>query len=944
MTKKTTPIAKAESIDVKGARANNLKGVDLSLPRGKFVVVTGVSGSGKSSLAFDTLYAEGRRRYVESLSAYARQFLGRIPKPECDFIKGLPPAIAIEQKVGSHNPRSTVGTATELNDYLRMLFGRIGHTFSPVSGKEVMKHSPESVVNELLSMPEGTRIAVTAPIRLPENRSINQQLDIYLKEGYSRLEKDGEFIDIQEALEADKPMSAEYYRLLIDRLSINDDADTRSRLTDSVETAFFEGHDEIVVKVFNSDAEPQALEFSRRFALDGMDFREPSDLMFNFNNPYGACTRCEGFGQVLGISEDLVVPDKSLSVYQGAVVCWKGEKMDDCRRELISLASEIGFPIHTPYSDLTRAQLDILWHGKGRWEGIDGFFRWVDQNQYKIQYRVLKARFRGRTLCPVCHGTRLKPDTEYVKVAGKSISELLDMPVSKLRKWFQDLALSATDAEIAKRLLREINSRLRYLDEVGLGYLTLSRPWSTLSGGESQRIKLATALGSSLVGSLYVLDEPSIGLHPRDTQRLIGVLKRLRDIGNTLVVVEHDEEIMQAADWLVDVGPGAGSQGGEIIFGGDMETALKPETASEYPLSKTLKCLTGEDPIAIPALRHPWKKRISIEGAAANNLRKINVDFPLGVLTVVTGVSGSGKSTLVRDILYRGLATKLGMGVEKPGFFKRMSGDLADVKNLEFVDQNPIGTSTRSNAVTYLKVYDDIRRLYSEQPLSRQLSFTPSFFSFNTEGGRCEECKGEGVLIIPMQFMADIQVPCPECGGKRFGRDVLEVLYNGKNISDVLNMTVADAVDFFNADANNKLAQRIAKSMQPLLDVGLGYLPLGQPSSTLSGGENQRLKLAYFLANANSQGHTLFILDEPTTGLHTTDIVTLLKSLRQLIDKGNTVVIIEHNMHVVKSADHIIDLGPEGGEGGGNIVCTGTPEEVALCKESLTGQALKELL
>lgn len=944
MTKKTTPIAKAESIDVKGARANNLKGVDLSLPRGKFVVVTGVSGSGKSSLAFDTLYAEGRRRYVESLSAYARQFLGRIPKPECDFIKGLPPAIAIEQKVGSHNPRSTVGTATELNDYLRMLFGRIGHTFSPVSGKEVMKHSPESVVNKLLSMPEGMRIAVTAPIRLPENRSFNQQLDIYLKEGYSRLEKDGEFIDIQEALEADKPMSAEYYRLLIDRLSINDDADTRSRLTDSVETAFFEGHDEIVVKVFNSDAEPQALEFSRLFALDGMDFREPSDLMFNFNNPYGACTRCEGFGQVLGISEDLVVPDKSLSVYQGAVVCWKGEKMDDCRRELISLASEIGFPIHTPYSDLTRAQLDILWHGKGRWEGIDGFFRWVDQNQYKIQYRVLKARFRGRTLCPVCHGTRLKPDTEYVKVAGKSISELLDMPVSKLRKWFQDLALSATDAEIAKRLLREINSRLRYLDEVGLGYLTLSRPWSTLSGGESQRIKLATALGSSLVGSLYVLDEPSIGLHPRDTQRLIGVLKRLRDIGNTLVVVEHDEEIMQAADWLVDVGPGAGSQGGEIIFGGDMETALKPETASEYPLSKTLKCLTGEDPIAIPALRHPWKKRISIEGAAANNLRKINVDFPLGVLTVVTGVSGSGKSTLVRDILYRGLATKLGMGVEKPGFFKRMSGDLADVKNLEFVDQNPIGTSTRSNAVTYLKVYDDIRRLYSEQPLSRQLSFTPSFFSFNTEGGRCEECKGEGVLIIPMQFMADIQVPCPECGGKRFGRDVLEVLYNGKNISDVLNMTVADAVDFFNADANNKLAQRIAKSMQPLLDVGLGYLPLGQPSSTLSGGENQRLKLAYFLANANSQGHTLFILDEPTTGLHTTDIATLLKSLRQLIDKGNTVVIIEHNMHVVKSADHIIDLGPEGGEGGGNIVCTGTPEEVALCKESLTGQALKELL
>lgn len=931
----------SDSIEIKGARVNNLRGIDLKIPRGKFTVITGVSGSGKSSLAFDTLYAEGRRRYVESLSAYARQFLGRIPKPECDYIKGLPPAIAIEQKVGSHNPRSTVGTATELNDYLRMLFARVGHTFSPISGQEVLKHTPETVVNTLLSLPEGTRIAIAAPIHLPKGRSFDQQLDIYLKEGYSRLEHNGEFIDIQEAIESDKPMAAEYHRLLIDRLSINDENDTRSRLTDSVETAFFEGHDEIAILVYDTANAPRVLNFSRQFALDGIEFREPSDLMFNFNNPYGACARCEGFGHVLGISEDLVVPDRTLSIYQGAIACWKGEKMDNWRCHLINCASDIHFPIHTPYCNLSHKEHDILWHGSGRWEGIDGFFRWVEDKQYKIQYRVLKSRYRGRTICPDCHGSRLKPDTEYVKITDKSFSELLAMPISTLRVWFSKLVLPQTDATIAERLLREINSRLQYLDEVGLGYLTLSRPWGTLSGGESQRIKLATALGSSLVGSLYVLDEPSIGLHPRDTRRLIGVLHHLRDIGNTLVVVEHDDKIMHAADYLIDIGPDAGSLGGRLVFAGAVKEALSTDAPKKFPESKTLRCLNGEDAIKIPELRHPWQKRISIKGATANNLRNIDVDFPLGILTVVTGVSGSGKSTLVRDVLYRGLANRLGQPIERPGYCKSISGDIAEVRSVEFVDQDPIGTSTRSNAATYLKVYDDIRSLYSEQPLARQLSFAPSFFSFNTDGGRCEECKGEGVLTIPMQFMADIQVPCPECNGKRFGHDVLEVLYRGKNIADILAMTVAEAIAFFSED-DTRSATRIANGLRPLLDVGLGYLPLGQPSSTLSGGENQRLKLAYFLSTADSHGHTLFILDEPTTGLHTTDIAVLLRSLRQLIDRGNTVVIIEHNMHVAKSADHIIDLGPEGGEAGGNIVCTGTPEHIAACPDSLTGEALRQ--
>lgn len=936
--------ALTEDIIIKGARANNLKNVDLKVPRGLFSVVTGVSGSGKSSLAFDTLYAEGRRRYVESLSAYARQFLGRIPKPECDYIKGLPPAIAIEQKVGSHNPRSTVGTATEIHDYLRMLFARVGHTFSPVSGREVVKESPDTVVKALLALPEGTRVAVAAPVRLPEGRDFGQQLDIYLKEGYSRMLHKGEFVDIAELLEHKGPLSPEYYTLLIDRLSINAEPDTASRLADSVETAYFEGHDEMVARVWEPDAEPRDMHFSRRFSADGIDFREPSDLMFNFNNPYGACTRCEGFGKVLGISESLVVPDRSLSVYQGAVSCWNGEKMDEWRRDLIYRADEIHFPIHKPYCDLTSEERSVLWHGRGAWQGIDGFFRFVDSNQYKIQYRVLKARYRGKTDCPECHGTRLRPDAEYVRVAGRSISDLLAMPVKELRAFFAGLTLPGQDEAIARRLLAELNSRLRYLDEVGLGYLTLSRPWSTLSGGESQRIKLASALGSSLVGSLYVLDEPSIGLHPRDTQRLCGILHHLRDLGNTLVVVEHDEEIMRQADHLIDMGPGAGSLGGRLVWSGPMAEATRPDASEAAPDSRTLAFLNGREDIPVPDLRRPWQAYVEVKGAAANNLRGIDVRFPLGVLTVVTGVSGSGKSTLVRDILYRAVSARLGIAAEKPGDHRGLAGDIGRLSGVEFVDQNPIGTSTRSNAATYLKIYDDIRRLYSEQPLARQLGFTPAYFSFNTEGGRCEECKGEGVVTIPMQFMADIQIPCSECGGRRFGHEVLEVEYRGKTISDILLMTARDAADFFAADADSSLARRIARRFRPLLDVGLGYLPLGQASSTLSGGENQRLKLAWFLSSGNSRGHTLFILDEPTTGLHTADIATLMSSLNRLIEQGNTVVVIEHNMHVAKCADHIIDLGPDGGAAGGTVVCAGTPEQVAACPDSLTGRYLAPML
>lgn len=927
-----------KNIIIKGARVNNLKNIDISLPLNKFIVVTGVSGSGKSSLAFDTLYAEGQRRYVESLSAYARQFLGRMAKPECDYIKGLPPAIAIEQKVNTRNPRSTVGTATEIYDYLRMLFARVGHTYSPVSGLEVKKHGIEDMVKTALSYPQGTRMAVLIDIRVPESRTFDQQLEIYLKEGYSRLEKDGEFIAISDLREKGTPDSSLGYRLLIDRLSVSDDKDEISRLTDSVETAYYEGHDECIIKIWGKDGAHEH-QFSKRFVADGIEFREPNDLMFNFNNPYGACPVCEGFGKVLGISEDLVVPNKTLSIYQNAVKCWNGDKMNEWKNHLIHIAPHFNFPIHTPYMDLTDAQKDFLWHGNSHWEGIDGFFKWIDSRQDKIQYRVMKARYRGKSTCPECHGSRLRKDVEYVKVAGKTITELVKMPVSEIAEFFRNIKLNDTDEKIAARLLMEINQRLGFLNEVGLGYLTLDRLSSTLSGGESQRINLATSLGSSLVGSLYILDEPSIGLHSRDTEKLIRVLRNLQKIGNTVVVVEHDEDIMLAADEIVDIGPDAGRLGGEIVFKGNLKEILKGGDANG---SYTVDYLRGDRTIPVPKLRRPWKQYVEVIGAAENNLKNIDVKFPLGVMTVVSGVSGSGKSTLVREILYKAIVRALGEPGEIPGTHRSLGGDVSSIKAIEFVDQNPIGTSSRSNPATYLKAYDEIRKLFSDQQLSKQMGFTPAYFSFNTEGGRCEECKGEGTITIPMQFMADIEVPCDVCHGKRFKQEVLDVEYRGKNIYDFLEMTVNQAIEFL-SETNGSQEKKIIKKLQPLQDVGLGYIKLGQSSSTLSGGENQRVKLAYYIS-MDKQEHTMFIFDEPTTGLHFHDISTLLKSLNRLVEKGNTVIIIEHNMDMIKSADWLIDIGPEGGDAGGSVVAQGTPEQVAEIKESYTGQFLKEKL
>lgn len=925
-------------INIKGARVNNLKNIDINIPLNKFIVVTGVSGSGKSSLAFDTLYAEGQRRYVESLSAYARQFLGRMSKPECDYIKGLPPAIAIEQKVNTRNPRSTVGTSTEIYDYLRMLFARIGHTYSPVTGLEVRKHGIEDIVKTILSYPQGTRLAVLVDIRVPEGRTFDQHLEILQKQGYSRLEKEGEFIDISDLTGEKCPALPDGYRLLIDRLSVSDSKDEISRITDSVETAYYEGHDECIIKIWGSDGVHEH-NFSKKFTADGMEFREPSDLMFNFNNPYGACPVCEGFGKILGISEDLVIPNKTLSVYQDAVRCWNGEKMSEWKKRLIHIAPHFNFPIHTPYLELTESQKDFLWHGNSLWEGIDGFFRWIDSNQDKMQYRVLKARYRGKTTCPECHGSRLHKDVEYVKIGGKTITQIVRMPVNDAIDFFNKLELSDNDMKIGARLLLEIRQRLDFLSAVGLGYLTLDRLSSTLSGGESQRINLATSLGSSLVGSMYILDEPSIGLHSRDTDRLIGVLRNLQQIGNTVIVVEHDEEIMLAADEIIDIGPDAGRLGGELVFEGNLREILKGGDANG---SYTIDYLRGDRKIEVPTHRRPWKKYIEVCGASENNLKNIDVKFPLGVMTAVTGVSGSGKSTLVREILYKALVRALGEPGDAPGAFKGLKGSVSDIKAVEFVDQNPIGTSSRSNPATYLKAYDEIRKLFSEQQLSKQMGFSPAYFSFNTEGGRCEECKGEGTITIPMQFMADIQVTCDVCHGKRFKQEVLDVEYRGKNIYDFLEMTVNQAIEFL-SETNGPQEKKIIRKLQPLKDVGLGYIKLGQSSSTLSGGENQRVKLAYYLS-LDKQDNMLFIFDEPTTGLHFHDISTLLKSFRQLIDKGNSIIVIEHNMEMIKSADWIIDIGPEGGEEGGMIVAEGTPEEIAATENSYTGKYLKEKL
>lgn len=927
-----------KNISIKGARVNNLKNIDLEIPLNKFIVVTGVSGSGKSSLAFDTLYAEGQRRYVESLSAYARQFLGRMSKPECDYIKGLPPAIAIEQKVNTRNPRSTVGTATEIYDYLRMLFARAGHTFSPVSGEEVKKHGIEDIVKTVLSYPQGTRLAVLIDVTLPSGRTFAEQLSIYMKEGYSRLEKDGEFIDIEEVLKGNPEANTEGFRLLIDRLSVSEEKDEISRLTDSVETAYFEGHEECIIKIW-ADGEPKEHLFSKKFTADGIEFRQPSDLMFNFNNPYGACPTCEGFGKTLGVSEELVVPNKTLSIYQDAVKCWNGEKMSEWKKAFIKVANKKGFPIHEPYMNLTQEQKDFLWHGDENWEGIDGFFAWLDKRQDKMQFRVLKARYRGKTTCPDCHGSRLRPDVEYVKIGGKTITQLVRMSVSDLIVFFNELQLNETDQKISERLLTEIRQRLSFLQEVGLGYLTLDRLSSTLSGGESQRINLATSLGSSLVGSLYILDEPSIGLHSRDTDRLVKVLRNLQKIGNTVVVVEHDEDIMRAADEIIDIGPDAGRLGGTIVFKGNVQKMLE---GGDSKGSYTVDYLRGDRKIEYSPIRRPWKQAIEIVGAAENNLKNIDVKFPLGVMTVVTGVSGSGKSTLVREILYKSLLRALGEASDIPGSHKKIQGDIRSVKAVEFVDQNPIGTSSRSNPATYLKAYDEIRKLFAEQQLSKQMGFTPAFFSFNTDGGRCEECKGEGTITIPMQFMADIEIECDACHGKRFKQEVLDVEYRGKNIYDFLEMTVNQAIEFL-SESNAPLEKKIVKRLKPLQDVGLGYIKLGQSSSTLSGGENQRVKLAYYLSQDKTE-HTLFIFDEPTTGLHFHDISTLLKSLNRLIEKGHSVIIIEHNMDVIKYADWVIDVGPEGGDKGGYVVAAGTPEEVAGCEESFTGKYLKNKL
>ena len=970
----------SEFIEIKGARVNNLKNVSLKIPRDKFIVITGVSGSGKSSLAFDTLYAEGQRRYVESLSSYARQFLGRMNKPECDYIKGIPPAIAIEQKVIARNPRSTVGTSTEIYDYLRMLYARIGRTFSPVSGQEVKKHSTEDIVNCVSQYQPGTKFLVMAPIRPAEGRTLEQQLQLYVKNGYTRIQTphpspEGDSIvriddyltshPSGEASSAPTPGTSEPIPyLVIDRLSIDGTKDSISRLIDSAETAFYEGHGELRLMVYPSGL---TYDFSMRFEADGMTFEEPNDLLFSFNSPAGACPECQGFGKVIGIDEHLVIPNTTLSVYDGCVVCWHGEKMGMWKDEFCRRAAQYDFPIFEPYMNLTQQQKDWLWHGlpcdlkrdEHERVSIDAFFQMVRENQYKIQYRVMLARYRGKTTCPTCHGTRLKPEADYVKIGGRSITNLVQMPIVRLKEWFDHLELTEQEQEIGKRLLTEIRSRLQFLLDVGLGYLTLNRMSNTLSGGESQRINLATSLGSSLVGSLYILDEPSIGLHPRDTNRLIKVLKELQALGNTVIVVEHDEEIMRAADYIIDVGPDAGRLGGEIVYEGKIENGelsienydLTHASSTGVPAnhnsqssilhsqfnSHTIRYLTGLEQILVPMSRRPWNQSITIKGARMNNLKGIDVQLPLNVLTVVTGVSGSGKSSLIKGILYPALKRGMGEVFDAPGEYRGLEGDMQHIKRVEFVDQNPIGKSTRSNPATYVKAYDAIRDLFAEQPLSKQMGFSSQYFSFNTDGGRCDECKGAGTITVEMQFMADLVLECEACHGHRFKQDILDVRYNGKNIDDVLNMTISEAIAFF--------AQQpaIVRRLQPLEAVGLGYIKLGQNSSSLSGGENQRVKLAYFIGQ-EKQEPTLFIFDEPTTGLHFHDIKRLMRSFEALIERGHSILIIEHNLEIIKCADWVIDLGPDGGDRGGELVVAGTPEEVAQCKDSLTGQFLKPLL
>lgn len=950
-------------IEVKGAKVNNLKNINVNIPRNKLIVITGVSGSGKSSLAFDTLYAEGQRRYVESLSSYARQFLGRMSKPECDFIKGLPPAIAIEQKVISRNPRSTVGTSTEIYEYLRMLYSRIGHTISPVSGQEVRKHSTEDILHKVMEFGEGTMFMILSPFHVITGRTAEKQLEMYLQEGYTRVMYGSEIIRIEDLLSASDDKHASLLSditrhitsayLVIDRLRVSKEKDDIARLIDSAESAMYEGDGSCRLVFLPSNL---SFDFSSRFEADGITFEEPNDNMFSFNSPMGACPVCEGFGSVIGIDEKLVIPNSTLSVYDGCVQCWHGDKMKTWQDEFCRRAKNDNFPIFTPYYELTQEQKNILWHGlpsERKKDGtlkedavcIDSFFQMVKENQYKIQYRVMLSRYRGKTICPACHGTRLKKEATWVKINGRSITDLVEIPIGNLKEWFDHLELDEHEKEISKLLLIEIKTRLNFLCEVGLQYLTLNRQSNTLSGGESQRINLTTSLGSSLVGSLYILDEPSIGLHSRDTDRLIHVLRELQALGNTVIVVEHDEEIMKAADWLIDIGPDAGTNGGEVVYQGVVPEQLsqkhsdKEELLQRYPRSYTIRYLTHAEQIPVPSSRRSWNKSITLKGCRMNNLKGITAQFPLNVMTVVTGVSGSGKSSLVKGTLFPVLKRRLDEVADAPGEFLSLDGNWTDIKHVEFVDQNPIGKSTRSNPATYLKAYDAIRQLYAEQPLSKQLGFTPQYFSFNADGGRCEECKGAGFITVEMQFMADLTLECEACHGKRFKKEILDVRFEGKNINDVLDMTVSEAVDFFSRHDQKAIVNRL----KPLEDVGLGYIKLGQNSSTLSGGENQRVKLAFFIGQ-EKQEPTLFIFDEPTTGLHFHDISRLLKAFHALIERGHTVLVIEHNLDVIKCADWIIDLGPEGGNRGGNIVCTGTPEEIIKCKESITSKYLKDKL
>jgi len=917
-----------QNIIIKGARLHNLKNIDVVIPRNKLVVITGLSGSGKSSLAFDTLYAEGQRRYVESLSSYARQFLGRLNKPKVDYIKGISPAIAIEQKVNSTNPRSTVGTTTEVYDYLKLLFARIGKTHSPKSGGLVSKDNASDVLNYVKTFSEAEKLLLLAPIHLEEGRTLEDKLKALQQQGYARIKTNGTVLRIDEA-ESNKATIKDLF-LVVDRIIVRDEEDFYNRLSDAIETAFFEGKNECIIESLHSKKQRH---FSNKFELDGISFLEPNTHLFSFNNPYGACPKCEGYGDVIGIDEDLVIPNTGLSVYENGIFPWRGESMSWYRDQLVNNSHHFNFPIHKPYFELTKEQKILVWKGNKHFEGLNSFFSELESKAYKIQNRVMLSRYRGKTKCKICHGKRLREEANFVKVGNASITDLVELPLDKLAVFFKQLELNEYDTTIAKRLLKEINDRLTFLSNVGLDYLTLNRRSNTLSGGESQRINLATSLGSSLVGSMYILDEPSIGLHPKDTERLITVLKSLRDLGNTVIVVEHDEDIMQAADEIIDIGPEAGTFGGEVVATGNYNDILISD-------SLTAKYLNGDLRIEIPKKRRTSKYQMNVIGARENNLKNIDVTFPLEMLTVITGVSGSGKSTLVKKILFPALQKHLTDFSDKAGQFTELKGNFSNIKHVEFIDQNPIGRSSRSNPVTYIKAYDDIRALYSNQKLSKIRNYQAKHFSFNVDGGRCETCKGEGQVTIEMQFMADVYLTCETCNGKRFKKEVLEVSFNGKSIDDILNLTIDDAISFFTEHNQTKIQSKL----QPLQDVGLGYVTLGQSSSTLSGGEAQRIKLASFLGKGNKSNNALFIFDEPTTGLHFHDIKKLLKSFQALINIGHSIIVIEHNLELIKCADYIIDLGPEGGEHGGQIIAIGTPEEIVLNKASVTGKYLKAKL